>query len=416
MPTVTGTADARQREELLGAAWEVAAKDGLAACTYRRVAAEAGTSTTPVIRQFPNRKSLLVALFGRFASDTEQALESVDAASAPLDVLIAEGLEVLSDGSKGTARRRVGLDLGFEGRSDEPVRKRVRAMDRDRVARWSGLVEKGREAGYIRTDRPAGEIVDQLVSLLDGLVFATSIYPDRLPPAHVIALWDRGCRRLVSPGISPGVHQRLVIPDGEASRSLGAAEPDLTKRQKLLAIAFRVTARDGLSGLSFRSLAREAGTSTTPFTYAFGTRERLLSEMVRATWEGILAVRELASRIPSPVDRFFAEWSAEFSDEPGQVDRERVYYELHHQALVDPVLAGLLLEGDAEGFEAGVALVGAGQEQGLVRADVSASDLVDTLYAVADGIGLRRVILSEKRPAGYRVALWEDAGRRILAP
>ena len=83
---------------------------------------------------------------------------------------------------------------------------------------------------------------------------------------------------------------------------------------------------------------------------------------------------------------------------------------------VDPVLAGLLLEGDAEGFEAGVALVGAGQEQGLVRADVSASDLVDTLYAVADGIGLRRVILAEKRPAGYRVALWEDAGRRILAP
>ena len=113
MPTVTGTADARQREELLGAAWEVAAKDGLAACTYRRVAAEAGTSTTPVIRQFPNRKSLLVALFGRFASDTEQALESVDAEGVPLDVLISEGLEVLGDGSQGAARRRVGLDLGF---------------------------------------------------------------------------------------------------------------------------------------------------------------------------------------------------------------------------------------------------------------------------------------------------------------
>jgi AcrR family transcriptional regulator len=415
VPTTTGKYDARQREELLGAAWEVAAKEGLAACTYRRVAAEAGTSTTPVIRQFPNRKALLVALFGKFASDSGEALEVVDADGAPLDALIAEGLEVLADGPQAAARRRVGLDLGFEGRSEATIRKRVRAREHDRLARWSGLVEKGCTAGDFRTDRPAGELVDQLLSLLDGLVFATTIYPDRLPPAHVSALWDRGCRRLVSPGISPGVDQRLVIPDGEASRSLGAADPDLTKRQKLLAVAFHVTARDGLSGLSFRALAREAGTSTTPFTYAFGTRERLLSEMVRFTWEGIFAVRELASRIPSPVDRFFAEWSAEFSDDPGQADRERVYYEFHHQALIDPVLAGLLLDGDAEGFEAGVALVGAGQEQGLVRADLSASDLVDTLYAVADGIGLRRVILGEKRPAGYRVSLWEDAGRRILA-
>jgi hypothetical protein len=44
------------------------------------------------------------------------------------------------------------------------------------------------------------------------------------------------------------------------------------------------------------------------------------------------------------------------------------------------------------------------------------SDLVDTIYALADGIGMRRALLSERRPAGYRVALWEDAGRRILAP
>ncbi len=416
MATRTRKAEAEQREELLDAAWTVAAREGLAACTYRRVAAEAGTSTTPLTRQFPNRQELLAALFGKLATDDDAARGEAAATGDPFEVVIAEGLEMLSGDPAGGARRRVALDLAFEGRADAKVRKRVRARDRSRLDRWAGLVEQACEAGVARTDRPVEEVLDQLVSLLDGLVFATLIYPERLPSAHVSDLWDRGSRRLVSAGISPGVHQRLVIPDGEASRSLGASGPDLTKRQELLAVAFRVTARDGLSGLSFRSMAREAGTSTTPFTYAFGTRERLLSEMVRATWEGIFAVRELASRIPSPVDRFFAEWSAEFSDEPAQVDRERVYYELHHQALVDPVLAALLLEGDSEGFEAGLALVGAAQDQGLVRADTSSSDLVDTLYAVADGIGLRRVVLGERRPAGYRVALWEDAGRRILAP
>ena len=57
--TATGEAEARQREELLEAAWAVAARDGLASCTYRSAASEAGTSTTPFTQQFPTRHDLL---------------------------------------------------------------------------------------------------------------------------------------------------------------------------------------------------------------------------------------------------------------------------------------------------------------------------------------------------------------------
>jgi AcrR family transcriptional regulator len=414
--TRTRKAEAEQREELLDAAWTVAAREGLAACTYRRVAAEAGTSTTPLTRQFPSRRELLVALFGKLAAEDDAARSDEAPEGDPLKAVIAEGLEALAGGSAGAARRRVALDMAFEGRSDETIAKRVRARDRGRMARWTGLAEQARKAESIRIDRPVGELVDQLVSLLDGLEFATLIYPERLPAGHVSELWNRGALQLVSAGVSPGVHQRLVIPEGAASRRLLLGDSEVTRRQELLAIAFRVTARDGLAGLSFRALAGEAGTSTTPFTYAFGSRERLLSEMVRAIWAGIFDIRELAAMIPSPVDRLFAEWAAEFSDDREQVDRERVYYALHHEALTDRALAELMLRGDTDGFANSLVLVEAGREQGLVRKDMSPSDLVDTIYALADGIGLRRALLSERRPAGYRVALWEDAGRRILAP
>lgn len=409
-------AGGRQREELLDLAWKLAARDGLAACTYRALAAEAGTSPTPFVRCFPTRQELLLGLFEKLASGEEESRGEMARTGDPLDALIAEGLMVLEEDAVSADRRRVSVDMAFEGARDPALGRRVRARDRERAGRWLELLDEGGSRGLVREDRLAGEILDQLVSLLDGLVFANVIYPKRLSSEHVSRLWEGGVRRLVDPAVSPGVHQRLVIPDGPTSRTLLLGDREITRRQELLGVAFRVTARDGLAGLSFRSLAREAGTSTAPFTYAFGTREKLLADMVRSIWAGIFEVRELASMIPSPVDRFFAEWAAEFSDDREQVDRERTYYELHHGALTDPSLARLLLEGDEHGFAVTMALIEAARGQGLVRDDVSAEDIVDTLYALVDGIGLRRGLLAEKRPSGYRVAIWEDGGRRMLAP
>ena len=416
MGTPTREAQAEQREELLDAAWAVAARDGLAACTYRSAAAEAGSSTTPFVQHFPTRQELLKALFSKLSAAFDEAREAGELPGDPVEAIIAEGAGVLADDPASAARRRISLDLAFEGLRDKPIGRRVREREGDRQGRWRALADEGRARGEIRDDRPAGEVVDQLGALLDGLALATLIYPRRLPPAHVRHLWEKGARRLVDPRISLGVYQRLIVAEGPPARSLLLGDPEVSRRQELLAVAFRVTAREGLAGLSFRALAEEAGTSTTPFTYAFGSREQLLAEMVRATWAGVFGIRELASRIVSPVDRFFAEWAAELSDDSEQVDRERVYYELHHEALTDEALAALVREGDQQGFAESFELVEAGREQGLVREDLPAGDLVDTLYAMVDGIALRRALLSERRPAGYRVALWEDAGRRILAP
>ena len=415
MRTTGGKGAKVERRELVAAMWSLAAREGLAACTYRGAAAEAGTSPTPFVRNFPNREAMLTALFEEMDSRFEAARgEAVDEAD-PVEALVAEGAQTLC-GRGARERNRVALDLSFHALRDPQMSRRVKAREKRLSGHWLALVEDARSRGKAREDRPAAEVADQLSSLLSGLVFAGLAYPRRLPGEHVARLWDDGARRLLDPALSPGVHQRLIVPEEPVPPSSLATGPDRTRRQELLAVAFRVTARDGLSGLSFRRLADEAGTSTTPFTYEFGSRQELLVAMVGATWEADEEVKAMASRIASPLDRFFAEWAAELSDDPRQVDRERVYFELHHQALTSPELARLMREADQYGFESSLPFIEAGLEEGLVRDDIAVTDLVDCLYALNDGIGLRRAVLRERRPAGYRIALWEDGGRRMLAP
>lgn len=404
-----------RREELLSVAWTLAARDGLKACTYRAIAAEAGTSPTPFVRQFPTREDLITALFDEVALRFEAARGEAVVTSDPLEALIAEGTELLS--AKQTIRdcNRIVFDLAFHSLRDPKMRRRLRSRDREFFGRGVGQVEEAISRGEIRGDRPAAEIADQLGSLLLGLAFANLVYPNRLPNDHVQRLWEDGARRLVDPRVVPPVHQRVVAP-GQPSVSTAPLARQDGRREELVEIAFRVTARDGLSGLSFRRLAEEAGTSTTPFTYGFGNRQRLLATMVRSAWGTSDQLKALASRIENPIDRFFAEWAEQLSDDPRQIDRERVYYELHHQALTSPELASLMREGDEHGFATSLPLIEQACEQGLARDCITAGDLLDQLFALFDGIGLRRLFLSEKRPAGYRVGLWEDGGRRLLVP
>lgn len=60
-----------------------------------------------------------------------------------------------------------------------------------------------------------------------------------------------------------------------------AARPRYAEgRDALLDAAARVIARDGFEGLSYRSVAREAGTTHGLVTYHFGSRDRLIHEVV----------------------------------------------------------------------------------------------------------------------------------------
>src|SRR5690606_3465902 len=104
--------EAERREQILAAAYEIAATDGLDRLTVRRVAGEAGLSHGLVHFHFRTKAVLLLALLDWVLERTpEYALPTVAPMDAPLDRLLAllrqEIARLTSD------RRRVHLFFDF---------------------------------------------------------------------------------------------------------------------------------------------------------------------------------------------------------------------------------------------------------------------------------------------------------------
>ena len=134
-------------------------------------------------------------------------------------------------------------------------------------------------------------------------------------------------------------------------------------RDRLLATARRVFARDGFEGASIRSITREAGVNLGAVTYHFGSKEELYHEVLRQVLTPLRdRMREVASGNDVPVDerveaviRGFFEHLVENPDQP----RFMVELRLSTRPIPPPVqelmdqtageLIKLIQEGQAEG-------------------------------------------------------------------
>ncbi|TLQ42832.1 TetR/AcrR family transcriptional regulator [Streptomyces marianii] len=79
--------------------------------------------------------------------------------------------------------------------------------------------------------------------------------------------------------------------------------PDLAKRRELLDRVHAYVIRNGLSGLSLRPLARALGTSDRMLLYYFGTKERLVTEVLALDEDRpLLRVRDRLESTGPPED------------------------------------------------------------------------------------------------------------------
>lgn len=105
--------------------------------------------------------------------------------------------------------------------------------------------------------------------------------------------------------------------------------PDLTRKEQLLEAIVEHFAERPLAGLSFRTLAVGLGVSTYSLVYHFGTREHLLSEIVRAVAERQEAAQEHLDGQPPSVDQFFTRVKAIFDwqFQPQNIKLQRLEFE-----------------------------------------------------------------------------------------
>ena len=118
-----------RREQILRAAYEVAAREGLDGTTIIRVAAVAGLSPGLVIFHFTTKRQLLLALLDWLLATTTVLHVGEDIASlaSPLDRLVALLRQEMDRLSREPQRIRLTFDYWTAGIRDAEVRARLRA-------------------------------------------------------------------------------------------------------------------------------------------------------------------------------------------------------------------------------------------------------------------------------------------------
>lgn len=169
--------------------------------------------------------------------------------------------------------------------------------------------------------------------------------------------------------------------------------------------AARVIARDGLSGASLRSIAREIGYTTGVVMHYFKDKEELLvaaADAVYGPYEALLAeamemddtfegLRRICI-IPLPttrakqiVPRLYAQVLANIDAEPAFADACRRRYAAIRQGLQDLLVRG--------------------QQNGALRTDFEPAAQCDVMCAMLDGIALHAVSEPSRFPAARIVKL-----------
>lgn len=189
MPRTVDVAERRAR--VAAAARAVIARDGLDGASVRRVAAEAGSSTTVVTHWFADKEALLAAAVeDAYRAVAVRMAAHVEAGPGGLPTLRAVLLETLPLDAERAAEARVWMAFW----SMAVTHPALRAVQRAGYHQWrevvAGPLAQAAARGEIATAQDPRNAGEQLMCLVDGLLMQATLEPDRLPPARQVELLD----------------------------------------------------------------------------------------------------------------------------------------------------------------------------------------------------------------------------------
>ena len=172
-------------------------------------------------------------------------------------------------------------------------------------------------------------------------------------------------------------------------------------------------AERGTAGSTFDQVARAAGVSRGLLHYYFGTKERLLVEVVRRDCDVRMAALDAALAQAQTADDFIAVLVASLEDvvrnEPGFVT---LLFELFVLSRRHEEVAAEFTELLSRPREQVAALLRAKVADGVLRLSADPDAVVDVLFSLADGIWLR--MLAEDRDFTPTIAAAVHCVRALL--
>jgi AcrR family transcriptional regulator len=185
------------------------------------------------------------------------------------------------------------------------------------------------------------------------------------------------------------------------------------KAQRIVEAMRTSVGKRGAAGSTFDVVAREAGVSRGLLHYYFGSKERLMVEVVRSDCETRVAALEERLATATSADEFVAflvqTLEAFLSDEPSQAVLYEMLSASRRSEEIRAELAELYRRWRAQ---LGAALVEK-QREGVVTLDAEPEEVAALLFALGDGMGLQ-VISDPEWDSAPAFELGVRTARRLL--
>ena len=167
---------------------------------------------------------------------------------------------------------------------------------------------------------------------------------------------------------------------------------DGDKAQSIVAAMRASVGKRGAAGSTFDVVAREAGVSRGLLHYYFGSKERLLVEVVRRDCDSRIAALEerleAASSVDEIVDTLVASLEAFVEDEPGT---QAVLYELLSASRRSEEIRAELAELYRRWRDHLAEVLARKEREGVVVLDAPPEAVASFLFALGDGMGLQLI-------------------------
>jgi AcrR family transcriptional regulator len=179
----------------------------------------------------------------------------------------------------------------------------------------------------------------------------------------------------------------------EASQTLVATRELASDKAARIVDAMRIcVARRGTAGATFDVVAREAGVSRGLLHYYFGSKERLLVEVVRRESDVRIERLERAIEGAEDVDDVLASMVASFEDFLGEGPVTTVmFYELMTLAQRNEEIATGLAELGRRTRSHLADMLRAKSRAGVIELGADADTVATFLFSLADGLTVRRL-------------------------
>ena len=185
------------------------------------------------------------------------------------------------------------------------------------------------------------------------------------------------------------------------------------KAQRIVEAMRDSVGKRGAAGSTFDVVAREAGVSRGLLHYYFGSKERLMVEVVRSDCETRVAALEERLATATSADEFVAflvqTLEAFLSDEPGQA----VLYEMLSASRRSEEIRAEMGELYRRWREQLATALREKQDEGVVKLDADPEDVASLLFALGDGMGLQ-VISDPEWDSAPAFELGVRTARRLL--